>query len=50
MNMVEEEIEPLDPNDPTVVSAAISNVVHLDLPYTQLSDGDTRVRCRKHTR
>lgn len=43
MSMVEEEVVPLDPNDPTVVTAAINNVVHIDLPYTQLSDGDTRV-------
>lgn len=43
MSMVIEDIVPLDPNDPSVVTAAITSVVETDLPFTQLGEGDNRV-------
>jgi len=44
MNFEPEEIVPLDPEDPTVVTATITSVTDIDLPFTQLADGDKRVR------
>lgn len=44
MSMVIEDIVPLDPNDASVVTAAITSVVETDLPFTQLGEGDNRVR------
>jgi hypothetical protein len=45
MSMVEEDITPLDPADPSLVLANITSVKDLDsdCPYTQLGEGDNRV-------
>lgn len=44
MSMVIEDVVPMDSDDPNVVTAAITSVVEQDLPFTQLGEGDTRVR------
>lgn len=46
MSMEPEDIIPFDAEDPTAVLASITSVKELngDLPYTQLGEGDNRVR------
>lgn len=39
-----EEIVALDESDPTLVRANIESVVEMGMPYTQLGEGDNRVR------
>jgi hypothetical protein len=48
MSMVIEDIVPMGSDDPNVVTAAITSVVEQDLPFTQLGEGDTRVRAVGH--
>jgi hypothetical protein len=48
MSMVVEDIVPMGSDDPNVVTAAITSVVEQDLPFTQLGEGDTRVRTAGH--
>jgi hypothetical protein len=42
--MEPEDIQQLDPSDPSLVRAAIGSVKQTDLPFTQLGEGDNRVR------
>lgn len=43
LSMEPEEIEQLDPSDPSLVRATIGSVRQPDYPFTQLGEGDNRV-------
>eukprot|EP00882_Tetradesmus_deserticola_P033080 GHRQ01037754.1.p1 GENE.GHRQ01037754.1~~GHRQ01037754.1.p1 ORF type:complete len:292 (+),score=84.52 GHRQ01037754.1:643-1518(+) len=44
LSLEPEDIEQLDASDPSLVRASIGSVTQTDLPFTQLGEGDNRVR------